>query len=261
MMTRYKVARPDGWDFRTGETVNYRQAIGGVVEAPDWRKDGKCGGGLHHSPSPLLALAYGTIPCSLYIVEPVGARSPIDANKSKAQKLRVVEELTDLDTAFGFHYAEASEPIHPFRIAHGEITDADLELLRQWASVEASVGASIGDSVEASVGDSVWASVWDSVGDSVWASVWDSVGDSVWDSVRASVGASVWVSVWDSVGAYTGSLFPGVMRWHYADHEPGIYPFQPAVDLWHRGLVPSFNGKVWQLHAGENAEVVWEGVP
>jgi len=36
-----------------------------------------------------------------------------------------------------------------------------------------------------------------------WASVGASVWASVWDSVRASVGASVW----DSVGAYTGSFF------------------------------------------------------
>jgi hypothetical protein len=85
-----------------------------------------------------------------------------------------------------------------------------------WASVGASVRASVGDSVWASVGasvrasvmDSVWASVGASVrasvGDSVWASVWASVRASVMDSVgasvRASVGDSVMASVGDSVG-------------------------------------------------------------
>jgi len=41
-------------------------------------------------------------------------------------------------------------------------------LLKEWASVRDSVGASVRDSVR----DSVWASVRDSVWDSVWASVW-----------------------------------------------------------------------------------------
>ena len=80
------------------------------------------------------------------------------------------------------------------------------------ASIMASVRASAWDSVGAPVGDSAWdsvkASVWDSVGAPVWdsvkASIGDSIGDSVGDSIRASVGDSVWASVgasvWDSVG-------------------------------------------------------------
>ena len=78
-----------------------------------------------------------------------------------------------------------------------------------------------------------------------WASVWNSVGASVWDSV----GDSVWDSVWDSVGAYIGSLFN---IWD------GDYKFQPAVDLWKRGLVASFDGKTWRLHSGKNAKIVYE---
>ena len=89
-------------------------------------------------------------------------------------------------------------------------------------------------------------SVRDSVGDSVWASVWDSVGDSVRDSVGASV------------GAYSGSLFPNIKRWKYINHEKGIYPFQPAVDLWKQGFVPSLDGEYWRLHAGDKAEIVYK---
>jgi hypothetical protein len=73
------------------------------------------------------------------------------------------------------------------------------------------------------------------VGDSVWASVWASVGDSV--------GASV--------GAYIGSLFPGAFE--------TPYKYQPLVDLWKAGLVPSYDGKRWRLHSGENAKIIWEG--
>jgi len=30
------------------------------------------------------------------------------------------------------------------------------------------------------------------------------------------------------------------------------------VKLWEMGLVPSFDGKVWRLHGGKNAKVLFE---
>ncbi|MFA5724515.1 MAG: hypothetical protein WC979_09750, partial [Candidatus Pacearchaeota archaeon] len=140
--------------------------------------------------------------------------------------------------------------IHPFKdIQTLEVTKADIELLKEWASVWAlvwdsvgySVRASVGDSVRASVGDSVWAlvwtSVWASVGDSVWASVWYSVGDSVGDSVRASVGYSV--------GAYIATFVDTKYK----------YNLEPAQKLWGRGLVASFDGTNWKLHGAGGKEV------
>ena len=82
-----------------------------------------------------------------------------------------------------------------------------------------------------------------------------------WDSVRDSVGASVWDSVGASVWAYIGSLFPNVKKWKYIQHVEGQYPFQSAVNLWKMGLVPSFNGKIWRLHGGTKAEILWSGNP
>jgi hypothetical protein len=170
--------------------------------------------------------------------------------------------------------------VHPFKLTAPEVGTKQVALLKKWDSVGASVGASVwdsvGDSVRASVWASVGASVGDSVGDSVWASVWasvgDSVGDSVWDSVgasvRASVGASVWdsvrASVWDSVRdsvrasvrAYTGSFFK-IPVWKYVKHPKGKYPYQPLVDLWNQGFVPSFDGTTWRLHAGPKAAIVY----
>jgi hypothetical protein len=93
------------------------------------------------------------------------------------------------------------------------------------------------------------------------ASVRDSVGASAGDSVRASVRASVWDSVWgsvwDSVWAYAGSFFI-LPAWKYVKHPRGKYPFAPCVQLWELGLVPSFDGKTWRLHAGPNAAIVFE---
>jgi hypothetical protein len=150
----------------------------------------------------------------------------------------------------GINLKEALNPIDPRKIRVHEVTEADIAALKKWASVRASVC------------DSVRASVWDSVCDSVRASVWDSVRASVWDSVRASVrasvGASVWASVCDSVWAYQGSLFTKITDWKYIKHESGIYPYQPSVDLWKRGFVPSFDGKIWRLHQGKDMKIVYE---
>jgi hypothetical protein len=135
-----------------------------------------------------------------------------------------------------------------------KITKADLRLLKKWASVRDSVGASVRDSVGASVwasvGDSVRASVRDSVGDSVRDSVRDSVGASVRDSVRDSVGASVWDSVRDSVWAYISSFFAIKYK----------YDFSFCVKLWEKGLFPSFDGKIWRLH-GKDGKILKEITP
>ena len=118
---------------------------------------------------------------------------------------------------------------HPFRDRERKrVTSKNKAQLKQWASVR--------DSVRASVRDSVW----DSVRASVRDSVWDSVGDSVW--------ASVW--------AYISSFF-SLKKWKYIDHPKGENPFQPCIDLWESGLVPSFDGKTWRLH-GVRGRILYE---
>jgi putative lipase involved disintegration of autophagic bodies len=79
----------------------------------------------------------------------------------------------------------------------------------------------------------------------------------VGDSVVASVGDSVG----DSVEAYIGSFFKlPRAAWKHTENVPGDdYPFRPVVSLWKDGLVPSFDGKIWRLHGGEKAEILWKG--
>ena len=120
--------------------------------------------------------------------------------------------------------------VHPFELSPPEITPEILSLLMSW--------------------DSVWDSVWDSIRNSVWASVWASVRASVRDSVWASVRDSVWDSVRDSVWAYASSFFD----------IDGRYDFSSSIKLWEMGLVPGFDGEVWRLHGGPDAEVLWQGV-
>ena len=133
--------------------------------------------------------------------------------------------------------------IHPFTDIKTEtITDEDVKLLKQWASVRDSVWDT---SVWYSVGSLVRDSVWDSV---VGSSVMNSVRNSVRASVRASVRTSVGASVRDSVWGYISSFFD----------IPYKYDFSPAVKLWEKGLVPSYDGEVWRLH-GYNGKILWEG--
>jgi hypothetical protein len=120
--------------------------------------------------------------------------------------------------------------INPLKLGTAEVTEADIELLNQWDSVWTSVWTS--------ARDSVWDSVGDSVGDSVWDSVWDSVGDLVWDSIGDSVG--------DSIGAYYATFFA-------IDYKIDL---SSAQKLWERGIVPSFDGKVWRLH-GADGKIIY----
>ena len=197
-------------------------------------------------------------------VEVGGRGVEIDQFKRRYERIKLLrqvplEEIRALAEAeeekIGYKLSEALFPVNPLKIETGPVTDEEIELLKKWRSVRRSI--------RHSVWDSVWGSVWDSIGHSVRDSVWGSIRDSVWDSVWGCVEDSVWgsirSSVWDSVGAYISSLYPGIKTWKYIDHPEGENPFQPAIDLWHRGFVPSFDGKTWRLHAGENAEVVWEG--
>ena len=201
----YKLARPDGYDFYTGKTINYRENIGKSVSPPKVVTEfSLCTDTvLHASRNPNDCFIGAKIPCSAYEVR---GRAVVESPKKCGfSKLKVEKEISDLDKLFGWSYSEVVNPFYPFSIPGVKKPSLEhFDLLRKW--------------------------------------------DSVRDSVRASV--------WDSVWAYIGSLFPNITKWQYIEHPKGEYPFQPAVDLWKSGLVPSYDGKVWRLHSGKNADIV-----
>ena len=225
----YKLARPDGFDFYTGKTINYRGdgEYPHVVTVPNSKPPYNiCTSSvIHASANPNDCFVRANVPCSAYRVK--GIPKCGDDTKYGFTELVVISEITDLDGLFKWRYSEAANPLNPFKLPKNEPQDSDIELLKQWASVR--------------------------------DSVWDSVGASVWASVGASVRASVWDSVGDSVGAYVGYIFiPVVKRWCYIDTLPSVYPYMASVELWKRGLVPSYDGRTWRLHSGEKAEIVYE---
>jgi hypothetical protein len=252
--------------------------------------DDECSNGFYATPIDGLHYAYRP-GRRVFVAEVRGQSRVFDCMKQRYEDIMLTDELTadqikqmaiDAEQRVGYRLSEVLFPVNPLLLPKAIPTDADIIMLKQWASVGDSVFSSVWDSVWDSVGASVFSSVWASVGDSVFSSVWASVEDSVgasvfssvwasvsdgardsawsrvWASVEDSVGASVRDSVWDSVGAYIGSLFPAITKWEYVNHTPGIYPFQSAANLWRRGLVPSYDGKQWRLHSGPTAEIVWE---
>ena len=126
----------------------------------------------------------------------------IDRILTKAEIIKLCKEA---EPELGYKLSEALYPVNPLLLPEAKITDSDIILLKELASIS----------------DSVWASVL----------------DSIW--------------------AYIGSLFPNIEKWKYVDRYRNQYPFQSCADLWHRGIVPSFDGKLWRLHSGENAKIIW----
>ena len=177
-----------------------------------------------------------------YEFNPLTRKFTIDQLNGKDDSEIVERKLRKLDFTTIVPSLRIKEIYHPFKQVPvaPEVTPEMIELLQRWASVRASVSDSVGVSVRDSVRDSVWASVGNSVWDSVWDLVWDSVGNSVW--------------------AYTASFFPEITEWKYVE-KLGPNPWEPCSKLWEMGVVPSFDGKTWRLHAGEKAEVIYEWVP
>jgi len=281
----FKVARADGWDKHTGKTINYRENVGRIVKVPLQVNKGHslCSETvIHATKDPLNWIGYTGLPCSIFVVK--GKPVVKDEKKAGFTAFKIVKEIPEekFDSLLGFKYSEVIQPLDPRKINPPVIDDKIQVLANNWASVRDSVWDSVRASVRASVWASVWDSIWDlvwdsvrnSIRDSVWdsvrASVWDSVWDSVRNSIRASVWASVWDSIWDSITASVwdseyaciGALFTQVKKWKYVEHDPGVYPFQPAVELLKLGLVPAIDGKqIYLCHpkTGEKADILWQG--
>ena len=158
--------------------------------------------------------------------------------RQRFEKMKIIKEIETHELrglvkaqsdGMNWNYYDALFPFNPFSITPIIDKEKAIILLSEWASVRDSVWASVAASVAASVGTSV--------------------RDSVWASVAASVAASVGTSVRDSVWAYQGSLFPGIDKWKYINHEKRVYPFQSGSDLWFSGLIPIQYQGNWHLYS------------
>ncbi len=144
-MNYIKVAKPNGYDFYTGKTINYRNAIGQTVRPPLANEAGElCSSALIHASIEPNDYFQGntTIPCSAYLV--TGTPVIKTENKCGFIALDVIREITNLDTLFGWRYSKAINPIQPLKIEPPAITAEHIQLVKNWDSVWASVWAYTG---------------------------------------------------------------------------------------------------------------------
>jgi hypothetical protein len=179
--------------------------------------------------------------CNKYEYNPLTKRFEIDQINSERDDSKAAEKWVQrLDFKTVVEPLIIKPIVNPFELPAVErVTDEQIDWLKSWASVRASVRVSVGNLVRASVR----VSVGNLVRASVRASVGNFVGASVWASVRDSVGASVW--------AYISTFFAIEYQ----------HDFSSAVKLWEAGLVPAFDGTTWRLHSGKSAYVVYEWMP
>lgn len=90
----YKVAKPDGFDFRTGRTINYKENVGKTVYCPkNSRNPMLCTSTVLHASSNLLhALSYANIPCTIFKVTGTPVVSSYDKHGFK--QMKVEEQLS-----------------------------------------------------------------------------------------------------------------------------------------------------------------------
>ena len=76
----YKVAKLDGYDFHTGNTINYRENIGKTVTNPKKSKSNElCSDNVLHASKLFIdTLYYGQLPCAVFEVEGIPVSEQYD---------------------------------------------------------------------------------------------------------------------------------------------------------------------------------------
>ena len=122
--------------------------------------DDECSNGFYATPIDGLHYAYRP-GRRVFVAEVRGQSRIFDCMKQRYEDMMLTDELTtdqikqmalDAEQRVGYRLSEVLFPINPLLLPKITPTEADIILLKQWASVFSSVG------------DSVFSSVWDSVG-------------------------------------------------------------------------------------------------
>ena len=202
----------------------------------------------------------------IYEVEVKGKAVECDQYKRRYEKIKIVRKCTKTETIaeaqkiegkLGYKLSEVIYPVHPLKGVARKPQKKDVDNLILWTSTERSfVEDSVADYMEPPVVDTIRDSVvdtmWGSMTDTICGSLGISVVYPIWDPVVYPIWSSVVDSIWDSVWGY-------VSGWFF-NYEKEANPFQPCIDLWYRGFVPSFDGTTWRLHSGKDADVVYNTI-
>jgi hypothetical protein len=143
---------------------------------------------------------------------------------------------------------------NPFDLPKATVTIAEAKLLDRWAAgkrnelIEPKVNKHI---YKYSEGSMAW--------NVVHALAWNIMRDSLW---KINIHLN---------GCFKNDLIAGVIGEQF-DQFINAYCFSVfkrctlrsakiAKKLWEAGLVPSFDGEMWRLHSGKNADVVYKWIP
>lgn len=169
----------------------------------------------------------------------------------------------------GFDIEKALFPTNPF-ISNPEPTMAlgdAICLLEEWVNTC--------DIIEANYKEKINGApcVWNCVVDTIRPIVGNEVIISIVDNIILSLESFISTKnsgTKDAIQAYISTIFYDVEKWNFIDHEPGVNPFQPVIDLWEAGYIPAhrgISGSNWFLYAGIKtkhgnfyADIVWHGI-
>ena len=241
---------------------NFQYEIGREYTCPNFdTSDEECSNGFYATDFNGLSYSYQK-GRNIYEVEVGGKRKEFNEFKRRYEKIVIARKLSGKEIVIGLKKANEEMgydvlhsvfPINPLKGNPKTVTLEEMELLREWHIVMGDKLGSVTNSacktLQDNVGYDVRISVTRNVGSALtdmWRGVWDNVWDSIWESIEAPI--------W----AYVSSLFPNIKNWNYVKSDKGINPFLSATTLWKKGFVPSFDGKIWRLHSGKTASVVYE---
>lgn len=248
---------------------NFQYELGKWYECHNFdERDNDCGNGFY-------AVDFnGLIYClndekdyRVFEVEVKGSSKEFDCFKRRFENIKINRKISLQELATGLLKANKTEgynvleSVFPYNPLIGEVknvSEREINLLKQWIEVQKSIEETVWDSVWQSIKKSTWRSVFRSVHDSIQYSIHNSIRESVWDSVWDSIWESIHFSIEYALYAYTSSLFPNISKWKYIEHEEGVNPFQSAIELWRSGFIPTFDGKTWRLHSGKDTKIVYE---
>ena len=255
----YKLTHLDGVDYYKKETINYRGdgiyphtvKVPSPAAVPELYKEGV----LHATVNPD-DCSFRVMPFSVFRVR--GKPVCGGLHEYGFYELEVLEEIPEeeFSNLFSWPYSKVARYVHPFKLPKRKPTRKDIRLLAEWVEDER-IAAEV---VRFDIGRLpremhlapyffLIATVGDSVEKSVDKVMFGERGETEFFPTCEEA-REVERVVRGFVDCYIGHFF--------LPSNKSKYQFQCVVDLWERGLVPSYDGTSWRLHSGPTAEIVWE---
>jgi len=208
--------------------------------------------------------------CRVFIAEVSGNHVEFDAYKRRYVNIRLVKEIKDIKGLvrrylkthdLGYDYYNALFPKCPLKGKPKNPNEKDIKILHEWMKISHTVSFANNLNFSKKVYPLVRISVGYSM-EEAYKNIKRMI-TKIHDSYNRTTFDYNWYihdtehSIDDIIDAYAGSLFTDPNRYKGREKRPFVYKFISGVYLWERGLIPSFDGKVWRLHSGKECKIVY----